>query len=97
QRRLSRAHVERRVRSRGAREAALSDAHIDTRRLTGFRIRRKRPALACPRRAAPGLGRIVDSRAKPFDKEAAMLAVIGNVLIGFLAVSLFTATIRLSK
>jgi hypothetical protein len=31
------------------------------------------------------------------EKEARMLAVIGNVLAGLLAVSLFTATVRLSK
>ncbi len=32
-----------------------------------------------------------------FTKEALMLAVIGNVLAGLLAISLFTATVRLSK
>jgi len=36
------------------------------------------------------------SRWAPYDRNN-MVAVIGNVLAGLLAVSLFTATVRLSK
>jgi len=33
----------------------------------------------------------------PYDRVSIMLAVIGNVLAGLLAITLFTATVRLSK
>jgi hypothetical protein len=44
---------------------------------------------------APSAGRPL--QAPSSRGEPAMLAIIGNVIVGFVAVGLFSATVRLSK
>jgi hypothetical protein len=54
--------------------------------------------VECDRRRCSNLWRLLDSsKRRLYSERSFMIAVIGNVLIGFVALSLFTATVRIGR